>query len=317
MTSSDVPQAFDKNRVEAFKLALADFPDGLTKTVDFDAIRLLDKVRDHNDDWSTNSRAQPVAAPLTAPQQRSAALLHQRGEKLSDADCCSRCRDNKGVWQSCVVAPIYQNKALHSYACTNCIYYKRPSDCSLRSNFQEKGGSAWVSTSTETVLQRGGLLAAITQDRLEQAQQERAQRERAQRERAQRERAQRERAQRERAQRERAQQERAHKRRERESELETLPRSGRRTEVSVVVHSPGPVAKRSKTTGRTLGWSKKLLKSDELEPVITVIAEMQAFLALLIAHKDELVMKNEDGFSDSSSESDALHSSEEEYDSDL
>ncbi|GIC94974.1 DUF3716 domain-containing protein [Aspergillus udagawae] len=289
MTS--VRRPFNKSRGAALKKARKEFKGPIEKAADKYAIKLLDKARDFNEDWSTNTRGRPVKAPVTESHQRSAALLHQRGEKLSEADSCSRCSSNKGVWQSCVVAPIYKNRALYSYACSNCIHYKRPSECSLRRKFQSNGGSAWVDPKkTKEIVRRGGLLAVIKQEELERVQRERE------------------------------------RQREREAESEALSRNGRRTEVSVVVHSPPRATKQSscvKIEGRTLRGSNKLLKEKDLKRVRTSIIKTKNLLWGLRARKDMLkrrlrlrdnsrVMNEDDssGSSDSPSDSDVSVSSD-------
>ncbi|KAF7183373.1 hypothetical protein CNMCM7691_003572 [Aspergillus felis] len=296
MTS--VRRTFNKNRGPALKEARKEFKGPIEKAADKCAIKLLDRTRDFNEDWSTNTRGRPVIAPVTEPHQRSAALLHQRGEKLSEADSCSRCSSSKGVWQSCVVAPTYKNRALYSYACSNCIHYKRPSECSLRRKFQANGGSAWVDPKkTKEIVRRGGLLAVIKQEELDRVQRERE------------------------------------RQREREAESEALSRKGRRTEVSVVVHSPPRATKQSscvKIKGRTLRGSNKLLKEKDLKRVRASIIKTKNLLWGLRARKDVLKrrlrlqdnsrVKNEDDSSvssDSPSDSDASDSSNSSHDSDM
>ncbi|GFF26111.1 hypothetical protein IFM61606_09641 [Aspergillus udagawae] len=238
MTS--VRRPFNKSRGAALKKARKEFKGPIEKAADKYAVKLLDKARDFNEDWSTNTRGRPVKAPVTESHQRSAALLHQRGEKLSEADSCSRCSSNKGVWQS-------------------------------------------------EIVRRGGLLAVIKQEELERVQRERE------------------------------------RQREREAESEALSRNGRRTEVSVVVHSPPRATKQSscvKIEGRTLRGSNKLLKEKDLKRVRASIIKTKNLLWGLRARKDVLKrrlrlrdnsrVKNEDdssGSSDSLSDSDVSVSS--------
>ncbi|GFF55005.1 LOW QUALITY PROTEIN: hypothetical protein IFM46972_10162 [Aspergillus udagawae] len=304
MTS--VRRPFNKSRGAALKKARKEFKGPIEKAADKYAIKLLDKARDFNEDWSTNTRGRPVKAPVTESHQRSAALLHQRGEKLCEADSCSRCSSNKGVWQSCVVAPIYKNRALYSYACSNCIHYKRPSECSLRRKFQSNGGSAWVdpkktkwtafdaSCGTHADESPGksfgaaGCLPLSSRKNLNGFNEK--------------------------------------GNREREAESEALSRNGRRTEVSVVVHSPPRATKQSscvKIEGRTLRGSNKLLKEKDLKRVRTSIIKTKNLLWGLRARKDMLkrrlrlrdnsrVMNEDDssGSSDSPSDSDVSVSSD-------
>ncbi|KAF4210537.1 hypothetical protein CNMCM8980_002403 [Aspergillus fumigatiaffinis] len=255
------------------------------KEVDQCAIELLDITRDFKKDWSTDTRGRPVKAPIKDSHQISAALLHERGEKLSEADSCSRCRRGKGVWQSCVVAPIYKNQALYTYACSNCIHYKRPSECSLRVNFEANGGSAWVDdpekTKTKGIIRRGGLLAVIKQEDLERIQRERKRQKEL--ERIQRERERQEAL--ERVQRERERQ------REREAESEALSRKGRRTKVSVVVQSSPRAIKQSscvKIEDRTLRGTTEPLKERDLLRVGESIIKAEDLLFGLRARKEVL-----------------------------
>ncbi|KAF4161193.1 hypothetical protein CNMCM6936_003580 [Aspergillus lentulus] len=316
------------------------------KEADQCAIELLDITRDFKKDWSTDTRGRPVKAPIKDSHQISAALLHERGEKVSEADSCSRCRRGKGVWQSCVVAPIYKNQALYTHACSNCIHYKRPSECSLRVNFEANGGSAWVDdpekTKTRGIVRRGGLFAVIKQEELLRIQRERKlqkelgriQRELERLEELERIKRERERQEAlERVQRERERQEalervqrERERQREREAESEALSRKGRRTKVSVVVQSSPRATKQSscvKIEDRTLRGPTEPLKERDLLRVGELTVKTEDLLFGLRARKevlerrlrrqDNLRVKDEDDssvLSDSPSDSNTSVSSD-------
>ncbi|KAF7137001.1 hypothetical protein CNMCM5793_006752 [Aspergillus hiratsukae] len=251
--------AFNKDRTKAFEIAYEQFGTQFTKLAE-QTIRLLEKIRELK--WSTDNRAKAVVAPLSEPHQQSAAVLHQRGEELSHADSCKRCREGKGVWQSCVVAPVYKDGAL---------------------TFEKSGGKAWDSSLTEGVIQSGGLFAVVQQE----ASQKEMERERRELERERKE------LQRQREELERLRQEDQRQRPEREIRLGALRQNNRQPDLAVVVPSPHRVTKNSPRVkiDRTMGWSNKLLTSGSLEQVGAARRQMQEFVQLLVAHEAGLTQQ--------------------------
>ncbi|EAW13562.1 DUF3716 domain-containing protein [Aspergillus clavatus NRRL 1] len=331
-----VPSHFCRNRATAVSRFVASTViRGTTRALrqsDINILLLLESKRDYKNYWSTrytvDARALDKACKLTA------ATLFQCGEELQGDACCRQCKRNGGAWTKCVVCPVYEGSAIAFHACANCIFSGRASECSLRVAFQEQGGRDWDDSRTNEIVQKGGLLAVIEAERqareaerqaeLEAERQARdAERERQRERRRERERELKRQREREEQEREREQEREAEEERARKRRHTAEPTSARKTKVTVVVSSPSKATTSATTTmprpvkrGRTMGWSKGLLKLTDTEVLMAARQELWIFASKVDARISELVP---DSDSDEPPRSDSEESStvpEESSDSD-